>query len=266
VSPQLYIIAGPNGSGKTTFASRFLPLFTQSNEFVNADVIAQRLSPKHPEAAAIRAGREMLERIETLASQKIDFAIETTLSGKAYIPWLTDLKSHGYEIQLFFLWLPDVQLSLKRVADRVKHGGHNIPESVIRRRYAAGISNLFLRYRPLADTWSLFDNSRELPYLIAKESQHKLTVLDEELFEICSSMANKPTDDLLGETAKAPDWLPALHALRMAKADVIEQHIQSGHPIIIWRNGEIYQQPPEEAKRELEDALKNNFWTKSGQK
>lgn len=211
----------------------------------------------------MRAGREMLERIDTLASQKMDFAIETTLSGKSYIPWLKKLKSHGYDIQLFFLWLPDVKLSLKRVADRVKHGGHNIPESVIRRRYAAGLSNLFSLYSPLVDAWSLFDNSRALPYLIAKESQHKLTGMDGELFKICSDMANKSADGSLNETANAPDWLPALNALRMAKADVIEQHLQSGHPIIIWRDGKIYQQPPEEAKRELEKVFKNNPWSKS---
>jgi len=119
VKPQLYIIAGPNGAGKTTFAGKYLSQFTSSREFVNADDIARRLSPANPEAAAIRAGREMLERIDQLANQKVSFSIETTLSGRSYVPWLRKLKEQGYEIHLVFLWLPDVELSITRVADRV---------------------------------------------------------------------------------------------------------------------------------------------------
>jgi len=101
--PQLYIIAGPNGAGKTTFAGHFLPRYTSSREFVNADNIAQRLSPLDPGAAAFRAGREMLIQINELAKRKVDFSIETTLAGKSYLPWLKNLKAHGYEIHFFSL-------------------------------------------------------------------------------------------------------------------------------------------------------------------
>jgi predicted ABC-type ATPase len=263
LNPQLYIIAGPNGAGKTTFAGQFLPLYTKSREFVNADNIAQRLSPSNPEAAAFRAGREMLKRIDELAGKKADFSIETTLAGKSYLPWLRNLKARGYEIHLYFLWLPDVQMSIDRVADRVRKGGHDIPESVIRRRYTAGIKNLFQVYRPILDSWSLFDNSRQMPYLIAKESKLNLVVLDTELFERCSKMATKPTDEPLRESAEMPDWMPALNALRLAKVEVIKEHLRTGHPLIIWRNGKVYHQPPEEAKRELEQAAKSDPWMKA---
>jgi len=144
LNPKLYIIAGPNGAGKTTFARKFLPTCTTSREFVNADIIAQRLSPSNPEAVALRAGREMLERINVLAAQRVDFAIETTLSGKTYLPWLRNIKASGYELHLYFLWLPNVQMSIMRVTDRVRKGGHNIPESVIRRRYSTGIKIYFI--------------------------------------------------------------------------------------------------------------------------
>lgn len=259
MKPQLYIIAGPNGAGKTTFANAYLPRFTKSREFVNADNIAQKLSPGNPEAAAIRAGREMLERIKTLANERADFSIETTPSGKSYVPWLRELKAGGYEIHLFFLWLPDVRMSINRVADRVSHGGHDIPEAVIRRRYTAGIQNLFLIYRPLLDFWSLFDNSSELPYLIAKERQKKLVVFDTELFKSCSQMAIRPKEEPLQETPDSADWMQALFALRLAKAEVIKQHLITGKPVIIWKNGRVYRQPPEEAKRALEAALHHNF-------
>ncbi|HWF19424.1 MAG TPA: zeta toxin family protein, partial [Verrucomicrobiae bacterium] len=178
--PQLYIIAGPNGAGKTSFAKSYLPQYTNSREFVNADELAQKISPQNPEAAAIRAGREMLTRIKWLAAERADFSIETTLSGKSYVPWLRELKDGGYEIHLFFLWLPDVQMCLDRVADRVRKGGHNIPATVIRRRYLAGIKNLFNVYRSLVDSWSLFDSSHLVLYKIAKEKGGLLKVLDEE--------------------------------------------------------------------------------------
>lgn len=260
VGPQLYIIAGPNGAGKTTFAGKFLPQFTASREFVNADEIAKRLSPANPEAAAIRAGREMLERIKTLAEKRLDFSIETTLSGKSYVPWLKSLWSKDYEIHLYFLWLPDVQMSINRVADRVRKGGHDIPKAVIRRRYVAGVRNLFEVYRPLVDSWALFDNSKRVPYPFAKETDGKLEILDSELFERCSKMATKPKHDELSEKAETPDWLPAVIALQQAMAGVIEEHCKTGDPIIIWRDGKVYRQPPEEAKRELERALKNDPW------
>jgi predicted ABC-type ATPase len=126
-NPNLYIIAGPNGAGKTTFARKFLPLYAKCDRFVNADSLASGLSLS-PQQAALRAGRLLLDEIHRLSKEKQDFGFETTLSGKAYVSFLTRLKSQDYSIHLFFLWIPDIKLSLARIAERVKRGGHDIPE------------------------------------------------------------------------------------------------------------------------------------------
>ena len=181
-SPSLYVIAGPNGAGKTTFAKEFLPHYAKCSEFINADLIAGGLSPFSPEAAAIRAGRLLLEQIRVLANKRTDFGFETTLSGVTYVPLLRRLKAQGYRIQLFFLWVPTVEIALARIADRVKRGGHDIPEKIVRRRFRKGLQNLFVRYRPLLDSWTLFDNSETVPRLLACEELGELRVFDQALF------------------------------------------------------------------------------------
>ena len=181
-SPNLYIIAGPNGAGKTTFAREFLPHYADCYEFVNADLIAGGLSPFQPDRVAIQAGKLMLEQIHSLGKRGVDFAFETTPSGKTYAHLLRELKKCGYVIHLFFLWVSDVDLALKRIADRVKNGGHNLPENVVRRRFKKGLQNLFRIYRPLLDTWVLLDNSTDTPNLIALEELSKLTILNTILY------------------------------------------------------------------------------------
>jgi len=181
-SPNLYIIAGPNGAGKTTFAREFLPHYADCYEFVNADLIAGGLSPFQPDRVAIQAGKLMLEQIYSLGKRGVDFGFETTLSGKTYAHLLRELKKCGYVIHLFFLWVSDVDLALKRIADRVKNGGHNLPENVVRRRFKKGLQNLFRIYRPLLDTWVLLDNSTDTPNLIALEELSKLTILNTILY------------------------------------------------------------------------------------
>ena len=180
--PCLYIVAGPNGAGKTTFARTFLPEYAHCKEFVNADLIASGLSPFPPEAAALRAGRLLLEQIRFLADRQSDFGFETTLSGVTYVSLFRKLKTRGYRIHLFFLWIPTVEMALGRIADRVSRGGHDVPEPVVRRRFHKGIQNLFTRYRPLLDLWMLFDNSSMQPRLIAREEVGELRVFDQKLF------------------------------------------------------------------------------------
>jgi predicted ABC-type ATPase len=192
-NPTLYVIAGPNGAGKTTFANRYLPLIAHCQQFVNADLIAKGLAPFAPETAALRAGRLMLEEIQRLASQRVDFAIETTLSGKLYAPWFRKLRQEGYQIYLFFLWLPTVDMALERVAGRVRHGGHFVPEEDVRRRYERGIRNLFDLYRPLVDWWGLFDNTEGILRRIAYEHRGKLYVMDAEVYARLSRKG--PADD-----------------------------------------------------------------------
>jgi len=184
----LYIIAGPNGAGKTTFAEKFFEMESRNIQFINADFIARGLHLQAPEKAALRAGRLMLEQIRKCAEEKKDFAFETTLSGKIYLHRLRRIKKMGYEIHLIFLWLPTMEMSIQRVADRVKKGGHDIPEKVVRRRFAAGIRNLFDLYDPLLDSWVLFDNSDAKPIKIAIKEAGELLVLQQDVFEKVKQM------------------------------------------------------------------------------
>jgi predicted ABC-type ATPase len=157
--PNLVIIAGPNGSGKTSTAPTILRDALEVLDYVNADVIAQGLSGFEPEKASIQAGRVMLKRIKELAKEKSNFAFETTLASRSFANFIADLKMSNYHFHLIFLWLQDVNLAISRVEERVKMGGHFVPEETIRRRYRGGLKNFFTMYKPIADSWQLFDNS-----------------------------------------------------------------------------------------------------------
>ncbi len=166
--PHIIVIAGANGSGKSTTAPSLLKGTLGVTEFVNADVIAEGLSAFYPEGAAFHAGRVMLERIHLLAKERVDFAFETTLASRTFAPWIKELKQTGYIFHLVFLWLPNEEFAIARVAERVRMGGHNVPEETIRRRYKKGMNNFFQLYMPLADTWLFYDNSvAGVPKLLA---------------------------------------------------------------------------------------------------
>jgi predicted ABC-type ATPase len=179
---NLYIIAGPNGAGKTTFARRFLPDYARCFEFVNVDLIASGLSPFNPERAALKAGRIMLEQIHSLAKRGVDFGFESTLSGKTYVRFLRGMKRGGYSIHIFFLWIKAVELGLERIKLRVRNGGHAIPEATVRRRFGRSLANFLRVYKPLADSWTIFDNSGDIPKMIAFEESGKIEILDPDLF------------------------------------------------------------------------------------
>jgi predicted ABC-type ATPase len=165
-TPTAYIISGPNGAGKTTFALEFLPKIAGCPNFVNADLIARGLSPLNAEAAAIEAGRLFMRHIRAHISTRADFGFETTLSGRTHVRLIRDMRRAGYAIRLYYLWLPTVQLALKRISERVRRGGHDIPHEVVKRRFAKGLSNLFQHYLPLVDYCALFDNSSAYPVLV----------------------------------------------------------------------------------------------------
>jgi predicted ABC-type ATPase len=141
--PSVVVIAGPNGAGKSTSAPVLLQGPLQVTTFVNADVIARGLAGYAPDRAAIQAGRLMFEHLRQLARTGVDFAFETTLPSKSYASWLAELIKINYQFHLIFLWLPDADMAVARVQERVRLGGHDIPEETIRRRYDAGPRNFF---------------------------------------------------------------------------------------------------------------------------
>lgn len=183
MDPKLYIIGGCNGAGKTTASYTVLPDILQCREFVNADEIAHGLSPFNPGNVAIEAGRLMLRRIDELLGRNATFAIETTLSTKSYVNLVHQAQSKGYVVTLVFFWLRTPELALQRVAERVKNGGHDIPVQITRRRYVAGIRNLFNLYASEVDGWFVYDNSDTPRIEIAHGGRFvPATVLNKELF------------------------------------------------------------------------------------
>jgi predicted ABC-type ATPase len=168
MTPQkkVIIIAGPNGAGKTTFAREFLPAEAGLPVFVNADLIAAGFSPFNPELAAIRAGRLMLQEIDAHTAAGRSFAFETTLAGLSYVRRIDDWRKDGYVVELIFLSLPSAGEAIRRVAERVKQGGHHVPDDVIRRRFTAGMRHFVETYRHRVDYWMWFDNSGLEPVLL----------------------------------------------------------------------------------------------------
>lgn len=163
---KIIIIAGPNGAGKTTFAREFLPNEAGCPHFVNADLIAAGLSPFAPDVAAVKAARIMLESITELEQRGESFAFETTLSGLIYARRIRRWREAGYHVTLIFLSLPNPQMAIDRVAERVRQGGHDVPSDVIRRRFTAGLRNFEQLYRDSVDAWAMYDNAGDEPVQI----------------------------------------------------------------------------------------------------
>lgn len=177
---DLYIISGCNGAGKTTASYTVLPEILDCKEFVNADEIARGLSPFNPESVAIEAGRLMLQRIDELLQRNETFSIETTLSTKTYIHLVRRAQAKGYHVSILFFWLSTPELAIERVAERVQNGGHNIPEDIIRRRYFAGINNLFQLFIKEVDYWDIYDNSDSPRKQIARGGKDTKTIIFQE--------------------------------------------------------------------------------------
>ncbi len=173
-SPTVIVLAGPNGAGKSTAAPFVLHESFGITEFVNADDIARGLSGFAPQTVAFAAGRMMLTRLRSLAANRVTFAFETTLSTRSYAHWIASLQSEGYRVGLIFLYLNSSELAVERVQCRVAEGGHDIPHSVIRRRYGRGLGNLLNLYIPLADEWAVYNNSGPMPDPIAAGTREQI--------------------------------------------------------------------------------------------
>ena len=193
--PRLFILSGCNGSGKTTASYTFLPEILDCREFVNSDEFAKSLSPFDPSIASVSASRYMLMRISYLLEQNADFSIETTLATRSLVTVIRDARQRGYTVTLIYLWLQSPELAIQRVRDRVASGGHNIPEDVLRRRYATGLKYLFKIYMPLCDSWMLADNTVP-PFTVIAEGNSKRTVIkDEEKFRKIRKLAEDENGD-----------------------------------------------------------------------
>ncbi len=188
--PKLYIIAGPNGAGKTTFAKEFLPSYAKCSNFVNADLIALGLSPFSPAQVSIKAGKLLLGEIDNFIIRKMDFAFETTLAGRTYINLIKEVKSKGYSVHIFFLWIPSEDLAKQRIKQRVKQGGHHVPDADVKRRLRRSLKNFFNHYSPLVDGWDIFDNSGSEPKLVVKSNEKGFQIIDKELYRYLLNKEN----------------------------------------------------------------------------
>jgi predicted ABC-type ATPase len=188
--PTIFILAGPNGVGKTTYANLYLPDVIRDLEFVNADLIARGISPYAPERAAMEAGRIALERIRHLIESGTSFTWETTMSGRTAVRWLQSAKDAGYTIKCYFLWVRRVDTTLERIRQRVLEGGHHIDSDVSQRRFFKTLANFFSIYRPLCDSWKLFANDDLAPRLLALEKCGRLVTRDRKAWDTVMREAN----------------------------------------------------------------------------
>lgn len=251
--PDIVVVAGPNGAGKSTAEPRLIGGKLGIAEFVNADVIAAGLSAHAPESVAIEAGRIMLKRLDELALAGASFAFETTLASRSFAPWIARLrKERGYRLHLFYLWLPDPEESVRRVTQRVALGGHHVPPDVVRRRYGRGLSNFLSLYRPIADAWRLYDNSRDARLVAMRDIGGAEIILDAEVWRMVEKAGTaKEEEQSYGVSGKATgimgvsdtDLLAALHE---AARDARRKHKAFGVPLVIWRDGKVVEVPPDE--------------------
>ncbi len=188
-SPTCWIIAGPNGAGKTTFALQYLPQVANCRNFINADAIAAGLSPLAPETALVTASRLFLQEIEKRIQSRQNFAFETTLSGRSYLKLIDKLQADGWQVELIYLALPNVEISKMRVAERVAHGGHNISESDIERRFPRSLQNLLTEFSLKADRTRCLMNGGETPELVFVQQREERTIIERTLFNLLTQQA-----------------------------------------------------------------------------
>lgn len=188
---KLIVFAGANGAGKTTGAEHLLPL-EKIREFVNADEIARGLSPFNPSGQGVEAGRLMLSRIHSLVEQGASFAFETTLASRSFANLIREAKKQGYQIVLYYLYTDDVRINLKRIALRVKQGGHSVPTVDVRRRYTRSLKNLFDLYWDICDIIAIYDISgTKLKNIAMKFSDGSFEIKDEKLWNNLKKKAGR---------------------------------------------------------------------------
>jgi predicted ABC-type ATPase len=244
--PNLFVMAGPNGAGKTTTSRLILTGERRVAEFVNADIIAAEQG-----LSEIAAGRAMLQRLDELTAQRADLAFETTLSSASLRGRIAAMRDLGYVFYLFYVWIPSPEMSLQRVAARVAAGGHSIPEDVIRRRYPRSLSNFFNTYMPIADAWTMLDNSDRgrTDTIARREIGGTIAIEKPGLWNELERQYMKPTDKA-GEERKptAPRFTmqDIAAAADRAAREAVERHRTLGQRIVFWRDGKVVVLKPEE--------------------
>ncbi|MFN0007686.1 MAG: zeta toxin family protein [Planctomycetota bacterium] len=247
--PILIVLGGPNGAGKSTSATFLLRDELAVDEFVNADVIAEGLTGQGPEATAIAAGRIMLARIAGLVEAGASFALESTLASRTLGGFLRNARTRGYLVHVIYLWVDSPDLSVARVLERVRSGGHHVPEETIRRRYRRGIENFFKVYRPLADHWWFYDNSgRAVPRLVARGGAGMVDeIIDGSTWERVDRVSEAETRDPDVE-AELRKGQHIDRALGRAVKEALRMHKRLGNPIAVSEGGSVVWIPPEQIR------------------
>ncbi len=178
----VYVIAGPNGSGKTTVARKLINELKMP--FLNADDIAYELNPKDISSVRLQAGKLFLAHRKKLMDQYSSFAFESTLSGSNLKKFLSDLKKKDYHISIAFYFLHSPQECIERIKTRVKKGGHFVPDADVIRRYSRSIINFWSVYKNLADQWKLYYSGRNSPVQLAYGKFSDYEIVDRDLFEL----------------------------------------------------------------------------------
>lgn len=193
--PRVAVLGGINGAGKTTASQRVLRDALKIPVFTNADAIARGLNSFDPESEAVSAGRIMLEHMRKMVAARRSFAFETTLAARTYARWLGELKASGYDVHLFYFWLESADVAIGRVAERVRSGGHFVPDDTVRRRYSRSVRNFLELYRPVVTTWQLRDNTHGEARLIAFNNSFFDTVVEEDRWELFQRSADDAAAD-----------------------------------------------------------------------
>lgn len=189
--PTCWIIAGPNGAGKTTFALEYLPQVAVGVRFINADLIAAGLSPLAPERELLAASRIFLREIEQCIAAREDFAFETTLAGRGYLRLVERLRGAGWRVALIYLALPSVEMSKQRVAERVAHGGHNIPPADIERRFPRSLRHLLDDFSHRVETCTCFMNDGASPQLVFEQHGDCRDVTHDDYYQLLLEEAER---------------------------------------------------------------------------
>lgn len=180
---RLYILAGANGSGKSTISKVFLP--EQNIVYINPDDIARDLDPENPARARIAAGKETLRSIGDRLARGESFAVESTLSGTIYVKTLEHAKELGYETSIIYTFVDSPEVCIARIATRVKNGGHPIPDEDVRRRYFRSKKNFLSAYAPIVDYWTLLYNGDAQVVMVArKDNGLGVTVFSDSLYKM----------------------------------------------------------------------------------